>query len=403
MADSVIIAPQILLPRKGIDLTKFAVIACDQFTSQIDYWNSLETIIKDEPSSLRLIFPEAYLSLVNQDSYINQINKNIDAYLKQGLLESQGSGFILVVRSTPFQPKRLGLVIAIDLEQYSYDPQTRAPIRASEATIVERIPPRLKIRENASIEIPHVIVLFDDKARDIIEPLYEKRQQIPLVYDFDLNQNGGHLSGYFIKDTEPIIASFMKLLDRSSLLFVVGDGNHSLATAKVHWNNIKMNLSIAEQQKHPARYSLVEAVNIYDEGLDFEPIHRFVNHADKDFLRGLISNLTGPKTSYVYSKSDGKIPIYLPDSSPKSYKMVQAYIDGYLKTHPRAEVDYIHGEKDLIKIATMHKDSYAIVMPSLTKEAVFAYLEQGVVLPRKAFSMGHAVEKRYYLESKLIK
>ena len=300
VSPSIIIAPHILLPRPGIDLTKFAVIACDQFTSQLEYWKQLEATIKDAPSSLRLIFPEAYLPVVDHDEYIHAINQNIDHYLADGLLKDMGEGFILVERSTPFKPRRLGLMLALDLEQYSYLPGNKSPIRASEATIVERIPPRLRIREHAGIELPHVLVLFDDPKRNIIERLYEQRAEFSLVYDFELNQGGGHLRGYFIKETAAIIASFYELMGDKSLLFIMGDGNHSLATAKAHWDKIKLSLSEAERKNHPARYSLVEAINIYDEGLDFEPIHRLVMHVGPDFVTGLQALAHGPKDGYGY-------------------------------------------------------------------------------------------------------
>lgn len=402
-ATDIVIAPHILLPRLGIDLHKFAVIACDQFTSQVSYWQQLEKLVGDNPSSLRLIFPEAYLPIVDHSAYIDKINRNIDSYLHEGILSDIGEGFILVERTTPYHQRRLGLMIAIDLEAYSYDKGTHAPIRASEATIVDRIPPRLKIRENAAIELPHVLVLFDDPSKSLMKSIYEQKDRYPLVYDFDLNQNGGHLKGYFIAKTDAIIASFEKLMDKSNLMFIVGDGNHSLATAKAHWDKIKGGLNQEKLKSHPARYSLVEAMNIYDEGLEFEAIHRVIINPDHDFIEGLkrVQGVIGE--GFFYSKEYGKRPLMLPKNSPQAYREIQDYIDSYLLSHKGAAVDYIHGVTDLIKVADEHPGSVALAMPSLTKEDIFAYLAKGEVLPRKCFSMGHAAEKRYYLESKLIK
>ncbi|MDD3938868.1 MAG: DUF1015 family protein, partial [Bacilli bacterium] len=189
-------APHILLPKAGVDMSAFAVIACDQFTSQRDYWDDLKKTIGSKPSTFHMIFPEAYLNSVDEKEYIKSINQNIDRYLKEEILKDIGACFVLVERETPHTKRRLGLVIAIDVEAYSYEKGAKALIRATEATIVERIPPRLKIRENAPVELTHTLFLFDDPKKSIIEKLYEKRAEMPLLYDFDLNQNGGHLRGY---------------------------------------------------------------------------------------------------------------------------------------------------------------------------------------------------------------
>ncbi len=398
-------APHILLPNKNVDLSSFAVIACDQFTSNLDYWKSVEEIAKDRPSTLHMMFPEAYLGRVDEKKYIDNINKTIDNYLRDGTLVDEGECFILVDRKTSSTPRRLGLVISIDLEDYTYQKGVKSLIRASEATIVERIPPRLKIRENASIELPHVLFLFDDKDRTIIEELYKNRNSLEKVYDFDLNMDGGHLTGYKISDTKSIIDKFKKLFikNNNGLLFIVGDGNHSLATAKAHWDKIKTNLSEEERKNHPARYALVEALNIYDEGLIFEPIHRLIFNPHPDFLDGLTKLLKGDYKSYAYCKIDGKTPLNMPINAPMAYKIVQNYIDEYLKKYPDVTVDYIHDEDELLLTADKNPNSIAIRMPALTKSDIFDYIAKDEVLPRKAFSMGRANEKRYYLESKLIK
>ena len=404
MAFSTIKAPHILLPKKDVDMNAWAVIACDQFTSQLDYWEDLEELVGNKPSTLHMIFPEAYLGRVDEEAYINRVNKNIEKYLDNGTLIDHDECFILVERKTSVVERRLGLVISIDLEDYTYAKGVKSLIRASEATIVERIPPRLRIRENAPVELPHILFLFDDKKRQIIEKLWENRGNFEKAYDFDLNKDGGHITGYIIHDTAPIIRQFENLLkeNNNGLLFIVGDGNHSLATAKAHWDKIKVNLSEEERENHPARYALVEAINIYDEGLIFEPIHRVVFNVDNSFLPGLRKALGGTYQSYAYFEGK-KEKLMMPKVGPEAYEKVQAYVDAYLGAHKQASVDYIHDEDQTIEVARNNKGSVAIIMPALTKGDIFDYIAKDKVLPRKAFSMGHATEKRYYLESKRIK
>ena len=405
MAFTTIKAPHILLPKKGTDMNAWAVIACDQFTSQLDYWNDVEKLVGDKPSTLRMMFPEAYLGKVNDEEFINKVNSNIQNYLDTGVLVDQGECFILIDRKTSVVDRRLGLIIAIDLEDYTYEKGVKSLIRASEATIVDRIPPRLKIRENAPVELPHILFLFDDKKREIIEKLWEKRGDFEKVYDFNLNKEGGHITGYKITNTASIIKQFEYLLkeNNNGLLFIVGDGNHSLATAKAHWDKIKVNLSEEERNTHPARYALVEALNIYDEGLIFEPIHRVVFNVDDTFLSGLRKVLCGEYESYTFSIGNGKEKLMMPKIGPEAYEIVQAYVDAYLLEHKQASVDYIHDEDQTIEVAEKHPGSVAIIMPALTKGDIFDYIAKDKVLPRKAFSMGHATEKRYYLESQRIK
>ena len=398
-------APHILLPKQGIDMSAWAVIACDQFTSQLDYWDDVEKIVGNKPSTLRMMFPEAYLGKVDEEEFIKKTNKTIDQYLSDGTLADEGECFILVDRKTPDVERRLGLVISIDLEDYTYKRGVKSLIRASEATIIDRIPPRLKIRKDAAVELPHILFLFDDKKREIIEKLWAKRGSFEKVYDFDLMKNGGHITGYKIKDTKPIIEQFEHLLkeNNNGLLFIVGDGNHSLATAKAHWDEIKLSLNEEERKNHPARYALVEALNIYDEGLIFEPIHRVVFNPKEDFVPGLEKALKGESKTYIYSNEIGKKEISIPKAGPEAYEIVQDYLDSYLEKNKETSVDYIHDEHHTLDVAKTNKNSVAIIMPALTKSDIFDYIAKDKVLPRKAFSMGHAVEKRYYLESKKIK
>ena len=398
-------APHILLPKGKVDWSKYAVIACDQYTSNLEYWDTLKEEIGDEISTFNMIYPEAYLENTDNDEYIKGINSNISKYLEKGELEDIGECFILVERVTSYGVRRLGLILAVDLEDYSYEKGTTVPIRASEATIVERIPPRLKIRKDAEIELPHILVLFDDAQKEIVEPLYKDRDKLEKVYDFELNKDGGHIRGYKVNDTESVLKKFDALYHRNNngLLFIVGDGNHSLATAKAHWENVKKTLSEKEKVSHPARFALVEANNLYDEGIIFEPIHRVLFNVDKEFEKELRKHVDGEFKSFTYSKEEGKKELRLPKNAPMAYLQVQTFLDEYLKSHPESKIDFIHDEEELLSVADKNKNSIAIAMPALTKEDLFDYLAKGRVLPRKSFSMGHANEKRYYLEAKKIK
>lgn len=398
-------APHILLPKKGTDWSKYAVIACDQYTSNLEYWDTLKVEIGDKISTFNMIYPEAYLETTDNDEYIKGINKNISTYLKNKGLEDIGECFILVERVTSYGVRRLGLVLAVDLEDYSYEKGTNALIRASEATIVERIPPRLKIRKDAEIELPHILVLFDDTRKEIVESLYSQRDKLEKVYDFELNKDGGHIRGYKVSNTKEVVSKFNDLFHRNNngLLFIVGDGNHSLATAKAHWDIVKKSLSEKERENYPARFALVEANNLYDDGIIFEPIHRVLFNVDSNFEKELRSKVNGEFKSFTYSKEEGKKELKLPKNAPMAYLQVQTFLDEYLKAHPETKIDFIHDEDELISVADKNKNSVAIAMPALTKEDLFDYLAKGRVLPRKSFSMGHANEKRYYLEAKKIK
>lgn len=397
-------ASHIYLPNKKVDMSKYAVIACDQYTSNLEYWDSLKEYVKDEVSTFHMIYPEAYLETTDKTSYINDINKNINRYLANNDLVDIGECFILTERITSYGVKRLGLILSIDLEDYSYIKGTKSLIRASEATIVERIPPRLQIRKDAPIELPHILLLFDDKDKNIVEPLYRNRDSLEKLYDFELNKDGGHIRGYKITNTYDVISKFDELYKKNNngLLFIVGDGNHSLATAKAHWDLIKENLSKEERETHPARFALVEANNLYDEGINFEPIHRVLFNADDNFLNELRKVTDGDFVSFTYSKARGKEELRMNKSAPQAYKTIQEFLDKYLKEHKEVKIDFIHDEEELLSICDKNDKAIAIAMPALTKDDLFDYIASDLVLPRKSFSMGHANEKRYYLEAKKI-
>ncbi|MDC7243794.1 MAG: DUF1015 domain-containing protein, partial [Sphaerochaetaceae bacterium] len=296
--------PKVLLPIKSIDMEKWAVIACDQFTSEPEYWDEVKTLVDNVPSTYHLILPEAYLEH-DMKHNIDRVNRNMNLYLTHNLFEEH-EGFVLVERKTPHVKRRLGLVIAIDLEEYEFEPGKCGKIRATEKTVPERIPPRVRIRENAPIELPHVLVLVDDKDDLVIENLYKNKKNYEPLYNFDLNMNGGHIKGYQISDTDSIIERIEKLSNDISL--IVGDGNHSLASAKVCWEKVKATLTETEKLDHPARYALVELISLYDQGLTFEPIHRVVFSADDKLISGLENYLDGEAKLQIF-KGDKEISI----------------------------------------------------------------------------------------------
>ena len=399
-----IVAPDFLLPRKGIDLSKWAVVACDQFTSSPEYWSELKSYIDDEPSTAHMILPEVYLETM-KDHTIKQIQQAMNEYLKDGTLESVGSSFMLIERITNLNVKRLGLMVAIDLEAYDYEDGSKPLIRTTEKTIVERIPPRVKIRQGAPLELSHIMLLINDRKHKIIEGLYEKRQSLKKRYDFVLNMMGGHIRGYQIFDTDPITEKLYDLIEDENdpILAVVGDGNHSLATAKAHWENVKKDLIPEQRKDHPARFAMVEIVNIYDSGLEFEGIHRVLFNVKDDFLIDLFHAVDKDAETWVFTKELGKEEFYIPKSTAEAYEQIQGFIDRYMKHHPGVTIDYIHGEDELVRICKAHPNAVGIKMPTLQKKDLFPFIQTGKVLPRKSFSMGSATAKRYYLESRRIK
>lgn len=394
---SVVVTPKILLPIESINKEKWAVIACDQFTSEPEYWDKLKSYVDNVPSTYHLILPEAYLDSEMKHK-ISRVNDNMDLYLKNSLFEEH-EGFVLVERQTPFVERRLGLVLAIDLNEYQYEPGKKGKIAATEKTVPERIPPRVLIREKAPIELPHVLVILDDQGKDIISKLYKNRKNYKKLYDFKLNMNGGYIRGYEIKDTQPIIDEIEKL--PNDLNLIVGDGNHSLASAKVCWENIKKHLSEEEKKEHPARYALVELISLYDEGLTFEPIHRVLFNVDLSLIRVLENRLSGNGNLEVYY-NDQTITIDVPENPFIAIKEIQEILDEYLEKNKFAEIDFVHGIDSLRKIVKNNHDCVGITMPALEREKLLPYIRENGVLPRKSFSLGEAEEKRYYLEGKKI-
>lgn len=398
----------ILVPN-GCEHEKWSVVACDQFTSEREYWHKLERYVGDAKSTLKLIFPEAYLEDDDKEERIENINRTMREYLDGGVFKTLKDSFIVCKRTTASGVSRLGIVLAIDLEDYCFTHPSHAYVRSTEGVVLDRIPPRLKIRQDAPVELPHIMLLIDDRKHRVIEPIWEGRADLEKVYDFDLNMGGGHLEGYRI-DAQKVIDVFDKYVDSvqdlygektNDFIFAVGDGNHSLATAQAHWNRIKEGLTDAQKAVHPARFALCEVENLHDDGIVFEPIHRFVFGAKEDFIGYLQTALSGEKTIEAFDKN-GNYALKVDRVGAKAIKDIQDAIDAYLKEHSECSVDYIHGIEHLKDVAA-HNVGVAIAMPKIEKDELFGYVLKNGTLCRKAFSMGEAEEKRYYFEAKKIR
>ena len=388
---------------------KFAVVSCDQFTSQRDYWDKLAAEVGDAPSALNLIFPEVYLEDGDAASRIDKINASMADYLERGVFRVLKDSFVLVRRQTAYGNTRLGIVAPVDLEEYSYVHPTEATICATEGVVANRIPPRLAIRENALIELPHVILLLDDRDKTVIEPFYKMRHELEKLYDFDLNMNGGHLTGWRL-DASEVLDKLDKHAKNvkglygvdTDFVFAVGDGNHSLATAQAHWKKVRATLSPEERENHPARFALAEIENIHCDGIIFEPIHRFVFGVDDaDFVLYMSTALRGESRLKMFT-TNMEYTIAVNSNSAEAIAEIQDAIDAYVSSHPGASVDYIHGLENLHQIADT-SDGVAVQMPCIEKTELFGYVVEHGNLCRKAFSMGEAEEKRYYYEAKKIK
>ncbi len=429
--------PEILLPANTDNMDKWAVIACDQYTSQADYWKKVEEITGNTPSTFNLIFPECYLDSPEPEKRIQQINSKMESYIKEKILSDPIEGFILIKRDTPQNKNRWGLVAAIDLEKYDFSSDSKSMIRATEGTIIERIPPRVKIRQNAALELPHILVLIDDFEKKLIEPLANDTSSLEKVYDFDLMMNSGHITGYRVNSEKHLsamaeaisqIGDSRALKDRynsdTPFLFAIGDGNHSLATAKTIWENYKeKHKNDKDIMEHPSRWALVEIINIFSEGIEFEAIHRVIfNTNSSNFLDTLKNNpsfkivesigyeqmikkventkdiqLCGFSTSSGY----GTIEVIEP-KFPLMAGTIQDFIDNYLKNQPKAYVDYIHGYEVTNELGTK-SGNIGIFLPTIAKETFFKTVIKNGAFPRKTFSMGEACEKRFYVEARIIK
>ncbi len=402
---------EILLPAENIDIKKWAVVACDQFITKPEYWQEAEKIAADSPSALNLILPEIYLS--EAEMRIRKTNENMNAYMKKGYLREMPTGIILTERKLG-KLTRHGLIVAVDLEAYEFDAAKKPMIRATEKTILERIPPRVRIRENAPIELPHILMLMDDKGNDIVSTIIGKKAELEKVYDSELMLGGGAIEGYFIPEGELLSSTMEKLNNlplQDGMQFCVGDGNHSLATAKTIWNSLKDGLSEEEKEDHPARFALVELINIYDEGLLFEPIHRVLFGVSPEaFLEKLLHELkeSGAVLTDKDSKENGVICIFGKEEKKLVFKnpthpLVVSMLDPAIEKLKREfeAIEYIHGTEELKKLSAK-ENTLGFFMPKLDKDSFFGLICECGVMPKKTFSLGEAEEKRYYLEGRRI-
>ena len=402
--------PDILLPREGTDLKKWAVIACDQYTSEPEYWEACDKTVGDAPSALRIVLPEVKLGLETSEQIENDLKDiadNIDRYIDSNVWGEPVEGFILTDRSTPLHPSRRGIMLAVDLEQYEFVPGNKALIRATEGTVLSRIPPRVKIRANAKVELPHIMLLYDDPEDKVIS--HALSHDLNVIYDTDLMQDSGHITGRFApvgsEAAQGIIDDFNTLISDDGLLFAVGDGNHSLASAKAHWDNVKKNVPESERASHPARFALAEAVNIHDKGLDFEPIHRvifdisrdeFMKKAEEFFGKDNMSEEGAVQCFRVVGGGKEDETVFL-KNAPHTLPVgsVQMLIDKF-----SLNCDYIHGEDSVRKLSS--ENAVGILVEGISKDTFFKTIETEGVFPRKTFSMGEAFEKRFYLEARKI-
>lgn len=410
----------ILLP-KDADMEKWAVIACDQYTSEPEYWKKVEEIVGDAPSTLKITLPEIYLEGKDVDQRIANINAEMDRLENEGFFKVLENSLIYMERTQANGKVRKGLIGMVDLEDYSYEKGSQTLIRATEGTVLERIPPRVKVRENASLELPHIMLLIDDEKKEIIEGLTSKVAEDDVVYDFDLMQNGGHIKGYKVPDNlvndifgglenlakKEVFEEKYQVKDKGVLLFSVGDGNHSLATAKACYENLKKVLPKEEYENHPARYALVEIVNLHSDALEFEPIHRVVFGVNPEHMieelgkyYEISENPEGQKIEYVYNGVDKVIYIKNPKSN-LAVGSLQMFIDEYIKENG-GKVDYIHGD-DVTKELGSKEGNIGFLLPNMKKTDLFKTVILDGALPRKTFSMGHSYDKRYYLEARKIK
>lgn len=426
--------PQILLPKAGTDYQKWAVIACDQFTSEPEYWQSVEKTVGSSPSTFNMILPEVYLGKPEEAARLQSTQETMKEYQEKGILEPY-EGLVLVERTVDGKTRR-GVMMALDLEQYNFNKGSQSLIRATEGTVLDRLPPRMRIREGASLELPHILVLVDDPERTVIEPLFEQASQMKPLYDFELMLGSGHLRGYF-SDQQKLEAQMVRALgnlsdskefckkygvnqEKGILLFAVGDGNHSLATAKSIWEKIKGQVGM----DHPARYALVELENVHDQGLEFEPIHRVLFNVKGDYQAAMkkhfgdnfafipckdaaemakkVKEQKGPEHLIGAVSAEGAGIISISHSASNlPVGTLQPFLDEWLKQGNFEKIDYVHGEDVTIRLGN-EAGNLGLLLPAMDKSDLFKTVILDGVLPRKTFSMGEAKEKRFYVESRRI-
>jgi hypothetical protein len=427
--------PRILLPRPDIELAKWAVIACDQYTSEPDYWRKVAHEVGDAPSTLHLVFPEAYLGMADAPARIRRIQDTMRSYLAEGLLDER-DGAVYVERTVDHRIRR-GLMLELDLEQYDFGSKSASPIRPTEGTMVERLAPRIEVRRGAELELPHILVLIDDPACTVIEPIGAERQMLKKLYETDLMGGGGHVVGYAVDPARgerltralralaspPVFAKRYSVPeDTPVMLFAVGDGNHSLATAKAFWDGIKASVGM----DHPSRFALVEVENIHDPALEFSPIHRMLFGVSVDVRQALIDEFgsrvsctdvpsaaamrervraTGGSRHAAGLIGPGTRFSVIEITDPRSTLAVgtfQPFVDRLVDGGGVESVDYIHGDDTLERLATS-SGGIGVHLPAVSKDDLLRMVVREGPLPRKTFSMGEANEKRFYIEARRIR
>lgn len=412
-------AADILLP-KNTDMEKWAVVACDQYTSEPKYWDETERIVGESPSALRVTLPEVYLEDEDVEKRIEKIHSSMAEYVSGGVFEEYKNALVYVERTQNDGKVRAGIVGAVDLEQYDYRKGSKSQVRATEATVVERIPPRVRIREGAPIELPHIMILIDDDMKTVIEPLAQKTSGMKKLYDTPLMQKGGSIKGWLLgeEDKSAVLSALDKLADidafnkkygmneQNALVYAMGDGNHSLATAKEFYERLKKANPDKDMSHHPARYALVEIVNLHSPALEFEAIHRIVNKVDGDKLLSFLTERlalseNGSGQSFVVLHGGSEKKMYVNHELSKlSVGSLQTALDEYVKANG-GKVDYIHGE-EVVKELANKANSVGFILPDMQKSELFPTVICDGALPRKTFSMGHAWDKRYYIEARKI-
>lgn len=413
-------ASDIMLPKKNTDMYKWSVIACDQYTSEPDYWDTVTEKVNGEKSTLNMILPEIYLENDDVSQRIENIHKSMKEYISSDTFETYENSMIYVERIQSNGILRAGIVGMIDLEQYDYNKGSVSQVRATEATVIERIPPRVRVRQNAPLELPHIMILIDDEKNSVIEPLADMKNNFEKLYDTELMQNGGSISGYLInKECQKQIENALdKLADSEEfnkkyslenspvLLYAMGDGNHSLATAKEYYEQLKKANPDKDMSNHPARYALAEIVNLHSDALKFEAIHRILTDIDTEKLinemnekLGLSESSDGQSFEYI-TKNGSKTVSIGKTSSNLTVGSLQMFLDDYIKNNG-GKIDYIHG-KDVIYNLASNPDSIGFILPDMSKEELFPTVIKDGALPRKTFSMGHAEDKRFYMECRKI-
>ena len=418
----------ILLPDASVPLGQWGCIACDQFTSDRDYWAKAEQAAAGGPSALRLILPEVYLGESDQQARVDQIHKAMEQYDREVLTRAV-DGFVYVERTLQSGRVRQGLVGRVDLEAYNYHLGSLPLVRPSEHTVEERIPPRMAVRRGARLETPHVMMLADDPDRLLIEPVGRQKEKLRPLYDGELMLGGGHVAGWAVEDPalirqiedamevlssqETFLAKYSGAPNDRPMALAVGDGNHSLATAKAYWEELKKTLTPQQQKDHPARWCLAEVCNVRSDAVEIEPIHRVLFNTSYDtVLLNLVTwsdeNLAGIRFGDSFEQ---KLQLMGPrdrchlsfenPSAPLGVGTVDEFVEYFLENHPEARVDYVHDEA-AVRSFCEKEGAVGMLLPAMRKGDLFRGVVLGGVLPRKTFSMGHAEEKRYYIECRRI-